>query len=376
MNTRIYTAILSLLMVVRAAGQNAEFEVALQKAGKLLVEQIDKKSRKKLAVLDVVETDGRASEFSRHVSVQITAELITSKHDFVLVDEVNRTRFIERIRESNSGIFKPEDGKRLGNMSGADTILYGTLSEAGGKAYVNLRVSTIESGEIIGGAKMIFEMTDSDRAMFQRGEGAPTAGAGNRPRAASDKNFMVKKATWSQGPLEFTITNFLVNHNKAQAKVMVRNKSEVNLRVGFDCEEGNSIGQGQAYVNGIPSTTGLNAKLSDSSGTKFYFAGVEGIISADYGTPVSYLSRNADYTGSAAATVRSLSELPPSSDLTATLYFVLPGGGSGVVGRNTPVSLDMNFALEASFWYSEERVGGITMPTRLTTRFDDLRPKN
>lgn len=375
MNARIFATALTVVLITSASAfaQSAAFEVQLQSAAKRLCEQIDKAARKKLAILDVTELDGRSSELGRYIAEQMTIEVITTNHNFVMVDQANRDRILAQIRESNSGVFKPEDVKRLGQLSGADTILLGKFAEASGQAFVTFTLSATDTGELIGGARMSFSMGEREQIMIQRGQGAGASPMG-RPKAATDKRFSAKKTTSLHGPVEAVLTNFVAAENEARATVKLRNTGKAAIKIGLDWNRYNAAqvraGYGSVYVGG--EGAGFRASLTDSSGVSMGFADVKGIEIGGFKT-VNEAPTWGDADRVIPKEMGMLSDIPAGGDLDIVLLFKPPA--KKVASASAPLELDMSFRLQVGLYYSEVRQQGYTKPVRSTPTFEDIRPR-
>lgn len=210
------------------------------------------------------------------------------------------------------------------------------------------------------------EPRGSDGALVQNtGHTSPSNG-GDQPRV--DQKFTVKESAWVQEPLEFILQNFVVTEQSVIATIKVSNKSQRKLKVAFDC---NSLylPKSPVYRIGNGMTRTMNAKLTDSSGTSIQLMQGEGVTFCEYDilmqkfrfSPVSDI-------------INLMSGLGPGGDLTVTLRFS-PLTRNGPADIRSLPELEMNFGLQASFWYSEDKPSGFTAPVRLTASFEQIRPK-
>ncbi len=113
--------------------------------------------RSKKPKLFVAEVQNKTSEPYFPIA-NITDELLTqfsSTGEYTLIDASSREALLKEIQYQNDGMVKPEDIKKIGKQSGADILIFGSVTmnpeSRGGKTIkqysLNMRMTEIESSE-------------------------------------------------------------------------------------------------------------------------------------------------------------------------------------------------------------------------------------
>ena len=129
-------------------------------AGKL-AEQIKAHGNKKVAVADFTDLENRPTELGKYIAEQLTVELVTTKHDFTVLDRSNTKRILEEHNLTIRGLIDPEGAKKMGQFTGVDTFIVGTVVPKGQATAVTAKIITTDTAEIIGAGKATFKADEN-----------------------------------------------------------------------------------------------------------------------------------------------------------------------------------------------------------------------
>lgn len=268
----ILVSLAACLMTGRAFAQEPVFEQQLATAAQSIKTSITGAKFKKLAVCDLTDIDGTEQELGKFVAEQMTVELLLEKNGFSVIDRANLARILTEHKLGQSGLVKPEDIKKLGEFSGADVLLVGTITELKGAANVTFKLLAIESGELVGAARMKYELSDEQRALKQKT--LKGGGESARPRAAADKQFTAKLTKVVEKDFTFELTGFQISDNRnVTAVVKITNTSKkLVLPIGV-------AGTPWEYREGAQ-----GGRVEDSAGSEFVLSDLAGF---GYYNPIS-----------------------------------------------------------------------------------------
>ncbi|KXZ24471.1 MULTISPECIES: FlgO family outer membrane protein [Leptospira] len=144
-------------------------DVVLQEVSDLLKKQIEvsgksfspeKKNTFKLAVLPLFNENGVITT----LGTTISSRLLSKMYDpgkILLVEKSQLGRLIDEQSFQKSGLVLSSQNLEIGRLSGADLILLGTVQFDDQSFLLQLRVVSLQSGEIIAVTESVFDSDDS-----------------------------------------------------------------------------------------------------------------------------------------------------------------------------------------------------------------------
>lgn len=104
----------------------------------------------KLLVLDIQDPDGRATYFGKYLSDRLSIGL-ANKGKFQVLDRQNMEPLFQERKLADVGLIDEKSAVRFGKMLGANSVVYGTVTEFEKNIGINLKIVNIEKGVMIGG---------------------------------------------------------------------------------------------------------------------------------------------------------------------------------------------------------------------------------
>lgn len=132
-------------------GADLESEVA--QVSKNVVAAVGRTKLKKVAVIDFVDLQGNQSEFGRFMAEQLTLEIVMQERSFTMIDRANLKKLLDEHKLTVSGLVEPENAKKLGQFSGVDGLILGTVTPMEHAIAVSVKVIATDTAEILGGAR-------------------------------------------------------------------------------------------------------------------------------------------------------------------------------------------------------------------------------
>lgn len=138
-----------------------------------------------VAVVDFVTPNGGISELGRVVAEQLSVGLLETKPPFRVVDRAHLAALFREHELSGAGLVDSVTMSSLGRLIGVDTVITGTLVPVGEGLAVSAVALLVETGEMIGAARVEIRLSDEIADLVARpGPGSQKAPPG-APRARS-----------------------------------------------------------------------------------------------------------------------------------------------------------------------------------------------
>lgn len=169
MNFRRITAfILSILLLSQAFVSGEDMDKELATLAEKLAMAIKDAGKKKIAALDFTDLQGDSSELGRYVAEQLTVNMVMAKRDFAVLDRANLKRILSEHKLTASGLVDPVNAKKLGQFSGVDALILGTIVPKGQKMALTAKVITTDTAEIVGAAKSEFPSDETVQQLLSQ----------------------------------------------------------------------------------------------------------------------------------------------------------------------------------------------------------------
>jgi len=149
--TLLISASLLPLLTLRAGAQS--YEEQRDKLVTDLAAEIERAGKNKVATTDFVDLQGKASDLGRFLSEEMSIGLVMAKKPFVVVDRANLNRLMAEHKLTMSGLVDPENTKKLGQFSGAEALVIGTITDLGNDLVLAVKITSTDTAEIVGGAR-------------------------------------------------------------------------------------------------------------------------------------------------------------------------------------------------------------------------------
>lgn len=168
--------------VVRAQS----YEAALLAIAKSLVSKLEEANQRSGTVLDFTDLQGVPNELGRFLAQELSDQLVGAGRKISFVDRANLQTLLRENKLSVEGLVDPESSRKLGNLIGIDTIIFGTTTPMGDKIRLSVRAVNVETGKIVASQAATLAAVDGLGELYTRGvANAPAAGpsSSSAPRA-------------------------------------------------------------------------------------------------------------------------------------------------------------------------------------------------
>lgn len=129
---------------------SAGVEVLAEKIVSAFKESTEEQYKNNLAVYEFasVGEDAKKNEIGKTIASLLTTELKRTG-EFDIVDRDNLDKALEEMELSMSGLVDEESAVEVGKMLAANIFLHGDATEVEGRYYITVRMTDVETGEVI-----------------------------------------------------------------------------------------------------------------------------------------------------------------------------------------------------------------------------------
>lgn len=146
-----------------------------------LSKSITQSGKKTVAVVDFTDLQGRVTEFGRFLAEEISVDLAGTHGTFKVIDRTNLKTILQEHKLASTGIIDPQTARKVGEITGVQALVAGTITPFGDTLRVSVKVLDSETAEIISGATTDLVRNKAIDELLAKGiagetQPAPTAG--------------------------------------------------------------------------------------------------------------------------------------------------------------------------------------------------------
>ena len=124
--------------------------------------------KKKVAIVEFSDLEGRVSEFGKYLAEELITRLFMTKKFEKIIERQSLDKIISEQKLSLTGLIEPASAVRLGQISGVDAIVTGTITDLGVSLKVNARIISTETGAVFAVAATKIEKDETVRKLMSR----------------------------------------------------------------------------------------------------------------------------------------------------------------------------------------------------------------
>src|ERR1043166_8772640 len=125
------------------------YETELRSVATKLVASLEASGQKSGTVIDFTDLQGQGTELGRFLAQELSDQLVTASRTVSFIDRANLQHLLRENKLSMDGLINPQTSRKLGNMIGIDTILFGTVTPIGKSIKLSVRAVAVETGKIV-----------------------------------------------------------------------------------------------------------------------------------------------------------------------------------------------------------------------------------
>jgi TolB-like protein len=127
------------------------YEDEIKSLTKDLSAKIVGSGQKVVAVVDFADLQGNVTELGRFLAEELSISLAASGNGFEVVDRNQLKSLLQEQKLSLTGLIDPATMKKVGQISGADALITGTVTPFGDTVRLGIKVLNTETAKLISG---------------------------------------------------------------------------------------------------------------------------------------------------------------------------------------------------------------------------------
>src|ERR1043166_2853860 len=159
------------------------YETELRSVATKLVASLEASGQKSGTVIDFTDLQGQGTELGRFLAQELSDQLVTMAKTVSFVDRANLQHLLRENKLSMDGLINPQTSRKLGNMIGVDTVIFGTVTPIGKTVRLSVRGVAVETGKIVASQSTTLPLTGELAEMNTRSvvNNSPDAGPSSTP---------------------------------------------------------------------------------------------------------------------------------------------------------------------------------------------------
>ena len=169
MRKSIYFILILFLLFPPLVVSAGTYEEELQGLSLKIAKNIERSGKRTVAVVDFTDLQGNVTELGRFIAEELSANLVSLKKGFRVIDRLHLKSIIAEHKLSTSWFLEPKAVEKFGKISGVDAIVTGTVTPFGDSVRVSAKVITTDTAEVIAAATGNIAKTKAIEGLLARG---------------------------------------------------------------------------------------------------------------------------------------------------------------------------------------------------------------
>ncbi len=218
---------LSLFFFLTALYSAMDFEKEINRLAKEIADKIAVKGKKKIAVVDFIDTEKKITKLGRFLAEEFSVALAGSGKDFTVVDRNHIETLLKEHQLASTGIVDQDTARELGKIAGVGALITGSLTPLGESIRINVKVLDTETAVLIDATSGNIAMTEAIRGLFEtRIETTSTSGVVNYGPQSDSRVKVHPVRTVEEGGFVFQAIDCKRKGKDVTCSVLITNKEE------------------------------------------------------------------------------------------------------------------------------------------------------
>ena len=157
------------LLVVFLAGYALGYEKEISALSASIGQRIESLGKKKIAVVDFTDLQGNVTELGRFLAEELSVSLTVNFPNLEVIDRTHLKTLLQEHALSVSGLMDPSNVQKLGQISGVEAIVTGSVTPFGDNVRVAVKVIATDTAKVIAADKSDIAKTKAIEELLARG---------------------------------------------------------------------------------------------------------------------------------------------------------------------------------------------------------------
>ena len=138
-----------LFVIATTANAQTTYEKQIRDITTELGKKIAETDKKRVAVADFTDLDGTVTKLGRFIAEEFNTYLPEAGHGLEVIDRSRINVLIKENQMLRKGLTDPTAAAKLGQLSGVNALVFGTLTTFGESVRLNIKILDIQRGVVI-----------------------------------------------------------------------------------------------------------------------------------------------------------------------------------------------------------------------------------
>ncbi|MGQ9571258.1 MAG: FlgO family outer membrane protein [Thermodesulfovibrionales bacterium] len=143
----LFICIISAIFSISIPQSSLAYEKEIKRLSSTISEDIVKAGKKTIAVTDFVDLQGNVNELGRFIAEELSVDLLDVAKGFEVIDRTHLKSILAEHKLSMSGLVNPNTVKKLGQITGAEAIVTGSVTLFGDSIRVSYKVIATDTAK-------------------------------------------------------------------------------------------------------------------------------------------------------------------------------------------------------------------------------------
>lgn len=158
-----------LVFVLALASFAFAYENEVKSAAETLAQFMRESGKKTVAVVDFTDLQGNVLELGRFLAEELSISMASfAQKDFKVVDRTHLRALLEEHQLSLSGLIDPATAQKVGEISGVEALVTGTITPFGDNVRLALKVIELATADILGSTSVNIGRTQAINELLSR----------------------------------------------------------------------------------------------------------------------------------------------------------------------------------------------------------------
>ena len=186
---RVYCAFIFLLGFI-LPGALYPYEQEIDALAASLGKDIATAGKKTIAVVDFTDLQGNVTELGRFLAEEFSSALAGAGKGFEVVDRTHLRVILQENKLSATGLIDPSTARQLGQITGVEALITGTITPFGDTVRVAVKVLDADSARVIGSVRGNIAKTQAIEELLAADVATATGTTGD-PDSHLERNFLI-----------------------------------------------------------------------------------------------------------------------------------------------------------------------------------------
>jgi hypothetical protein len=140
-----------LMLLACGASPSRAYQQDLKKMASDLATRMHAMKHSRVTVVDFVDLDGKPTKLGKFLAQQLQLGLAEPELQLTVVDQSQLSQLLDQVELLNEGLLDPTTGRKIGQMTGAEVIVLGTIMPASVTVRLDIKAIDLQTAKVITG---------------------------------------------------------------------------------------------------------------------------------------------------------------------------------------------------------------------------------